>query len=193
MPKRVIIVHGWGNKAEDYWFPWLKKELEERGFSVVAPSLPQTKIPRIGNWIPALQAAVGTLDDQTFFVGHSLGCLAIARYLETAPEGVKAGGAVLVAGFFKRLTNVETDGFNMEAVAEWLETPLDLEKVKSHLGKSVAIFSDNDRYVPLDNQEEFRDRLGSKIIVEHAKGHFYEGDERYRQPVVLNALLEITQ
>jgi len=30
--KRVFIVHGWGGHPEEGWFPWLKKELERRGF-----------------------------------------------------------------------------------------------------------------------------------------------------------------
>ena len=35
-----------------------------------------------------------------------------------------------------------------------------------------TIFSDNDPYVPLDNQDDFKIRLGSKIIIDHNKGHF---------------------
>lgn len=29
--KRVIIVHGWDGYPEEGWFPWFKKELEEKG------------------------------------------------------------------------------------------------------------------------------------------------------------------
>src|SRR3989338_7241510 len=94
--KRIFIVHGWDGYPEEGWFPWLKKELEAKGFEVQVPQLPQADAPRIYNWVPALTKTVGVPDKQTFFVGHSMGCQTIARYLETLPEGVQVGGAVFV-------------------------------------------------------------------------------------------------
>lgn len=102
MHKRVFIIHGWDGYPEEGWFPWLKKELEAKSFTVFVPQLPKPDEPRIDNWVPELRKVVGNPDEQTYFVGHSMGCQTIARYLETLPEGVKVGGAVFVAGFFKR-------------------------------------------------------------------------------------------
>src|SRR3989339_1196447 len=188
MQKRVFIIHGWDGYPEKDWFPWLKAELENRDFAVFVPQLPKTDEPRISNWIPALKEVVGIVDNQTYFVGHSMGCQTIARYLETLPEDVKVGGAVFVAGFFKRLSNLEDDDVVQSVADEWLKTLLDLEKVKLHLDKSVAIFSDNDPYVPIDNQEEYRDKLGAKIIIEHEKGHFSGRNGTTELPVVLDAV-----
>lgn len=143
--------------------------------------------------MPKLAEVVGTADENTYFVGHSMGCQTIARYIETLPEGVKVGGAVFVAGFFKRLSGLEDDSDVRETDKHWLGTPLDLEKVKSHLPKSVAIFSDNDPYVPLDNQDDFRDKLGSEIIVEKNMGHFSGSNGITELPVVLNSILKIAQ
>lgn len=189
MPKKVIIVHGWSGYSEEGWFPWLKNELESRGFEVVVPQMPQPEEPRINNWVPALSTAIGTPDENTYLVGHSMGCQAIARYLETLPEGIRVGGAIFVAGFFKRLTNLEEEEAASGVAEEWLHTTLDLVKVKSHLSGSVAIFSDNDQYVPPDNQEEFANILGSEIIVEHEKGHFSGSDGVAQLPVALEAVL----
>ena len=175
MIKRVFIVHGWDGYPEEGWFPWLKKNLEEKGFEVFVPQLPDAGNPRIEQWVPALAAAVGHPDEQTYLVGHSMGCQAIARYLETLPAGQKVGGAVFVAGFFKRLTGLEDDPEVRETDRHWLEAPLDFQKVKAHLPKSMAIFSDDDPWVPPDNQEDFRDKLGSEIAIEHGQGHFSGG------------------
>jgi uncharacterized protein len=191
MQKRVFIIHGWDSKPEDCWFPWLKKELESRGFAVIIPAMPKPEEPRIGSWVPTLAQAVGTSDEQTYFVGHSMGCQTIARYLESLPEGIKVGGAVFLAGFFKHLTNIGTDETEQSVEKEWLATPLDLKKVKIHLDKSVAIFSDDDKFVPLDNQDAFRNQLGSKIIVEHTMGHFSGSNGIKDLPVVFASLLEI--
>lgn len=191
MPKRVFIIHGWGGYQTEGWFPWLKRELESRGFEVFIPHLPDADKPRIQKWIPAIAEAVGVPDKDTYFVGHSMGCQAIARYIETLDR--KVGGAVFVAGFFKRLTGLEDDLDVQETDRHWLEAPLDFEKVRENLGKSVAIFSDDDPWVPLDNQDTFRDKISSKIIIEHAKRHFSGGDGIKELPAVLTAVEELIQ
>ena len=198
MTNRVFIVHGWGGYPEEGWFPWLKRELSAGGGSsfggeVFVPQLPDADNPRIYNWVPKLAEVVGTPDEQTYLVGHSMGCQTIARYLEGLPEGVKVGGAVFVAGFFKRLTGLEGDASVQETDRHWLTAPLDLAKVKSHLLKSVAIFSDDDPWVPLDNQDDFRDKLGSEIIIEHGMGHFSGSTGMTELPVVLEKLRAIMQ
>jgi hypothetical protein len=197
MAKRVFIVHGWDGYPEEGWFPWLKKELENKGFEVFVPQMPKPEEPRIYNWVPALAEAVGQADGETYFVGHSMGCQTIVRYLETLPVGVKVGGAVFVSGFFKELTNIGDDeeigAEEAKEVADhWLKTPIDWDKVTNHLDKNVAIFSDDDPYVPASNQTDFKDKLGSEIIVEHAKGHFSGSEGVTELPVVLDSILKIS-
>ncbi|OGN15141.1 MAG: hypothetical protein A3J47_01435, partial [Candidatus Yanofskybacteria bacterium RIFCSPHIGHO2_02_FULL_43_22] len=143
MKKRVFIIHGWEGYPEENWFPWLKKELEAKGFEVFVSQMPDADNPRIEKWIPAIAKIVGTADENTYFVGHSMGCQAVARYLETLPKNAKVGGAIFVAGFFKRLTGLGEEPNFEEVEREWLGTPLDLEKAKNHLSESVAIFSDD--------------------------------------------------
>src|SRR3989338_8245233 len=118
--KRVFLIHGWDGYPEEGWFPWLKKELEEKWFKVFVPQLPDAANPRIEKWVPVLARIVGVADEQTYFVGHSIGCQTIARYLETLPEGQKIVGAVFVAGFFERV-NLEKDHDVQETGRLWLE------------------------------------------------------------------------
>lgn len=192
MNKRVFIIHGWDGYPEEGWFPWLKKELEARGFEVFVPQMPDAGNPRIYNWVPKLAEIVGVPNENSYFVGHSMGCQAIARYLETLPDNIKIGGAVFVAGFFKRLT-AESDLEVQKIRKHWLETPINFEKIKLHMPRSVAIFSDNDPYVPLDNQDDFRDKLGSKIILEHQKGHFSGPSDGITElSIVLESVLNLS-
>ena len=155
------------------------------------PQLPEAGSPRMHNWVPALVKEVGTPDLQTYFVGHSMGCQTIARYLESLDDGIQVGGAVFVAGFFKRLTNLDKDANSQETEKHWLTAPPDLVKVKSHLPKSVAVFSDNDPYVPLDNQDDYRDKLGAEIIIEHNKLHFSGPEGHTELPVALEKVLQL--
>lgn len=192
--KRVYIIHGWEGYPNEGWFPWLKRELENSGFEVHVPQMPDAGNPRIDRWIPWISKVVGVPDGQSYFVGHSMGVQAIVRYLELLSEGTQVGGAVFVAGFFKRLTGLEDDPETQSVRKHWLETPLNLGKVKKHLKNSVAVFSDNDPFVPLDDQDDFRYRLKSKIIVQHNMGHFSGPTDNVTElPVVLEELLKMSK
>ena len=157
--KRVFIIHGWDGYPEEGWFPWLKEELEKRGFEVIVPTMPEPEEPKIEIWVPFLTKLIGTPDQNTFFVGHSIGCQAIIRYLETLPENTKIGGAVFVAGWYD-LRNLETK--KEERIAgPWVNTPRNDEKINKIMnGEVVAIFSDNDPWVIHENQNSWRKKSG---------------------------------
>lgn len=189
MAKKVFVIHGWCGNPSEAWFPWLKKELEKRKFHVEVPAMPDTDNPSIETWVPFLKEEVKAPDKGTYFVGHSIGCQAILRYL--ADIDTKVGGAVFVAGWFT-LTNLETDE-EWETAKPWIETPIDFGKVRKCLPKCSAIFSDSDPFVPLDNSSVFKEKLGAKIIIEKQKGHFTGEDNVKELPSVLKELLEIAE
>jgi len=186
--KRVFIVHGWGGFPEEGWFPWLKRNLEKNGFQVQVPAMPEPAYPKIEPWVSHLSKIVGAVDENTFFVGHSIGCQTILRYLESLPADKKVGGAVFVAGWFT-LMNLKTDE-EKEIAKPWLETPIDFEKVKHHTKKFFAVFSDDDEVVPQENKKLFEERLGAKTAIEHKKGHFSGSDGVTELPSALKAVLE---
>ena len=189
MARRVFIIHGWDGYPDEGWFPWLKTKLEKNGFQVHVPSMPEPAEPKIEPWVSHLSKIVGEVDENTYFVGHSIGCQTILRYLERLPVDKKTGGAVFVAGWFT-LTNSETDE-EKEIAKPWLETPIDFEKVKRHTKKFFAVFSDDDEVVPQENKKLFSERLGAKTAIEHAKGHFSGSDGVKKLPVVLKAILSL--
>lgn len=57
--KRVFIIHGWDGYPEEAWFPWLKSQLEQAGFTVEVPAMPQPDEPTIEAWVPKLAEVVG--------------------------------------------------------------------------------------------------------------------------------------
>jgi uncharacterized protein len=185
--KRVFIVHGWDGNPDEAWLAWLRLELEKNNIQVVAPQMPNTGEPKIEEWVSYLTELVGVPNEETYFVGHSIGCQAIMRYLEKAyPQ--KVGGVIFVAGWF-HLENLE--GSAEEAIAKpWMETPIDLVKVKNSAKNILAIFSENDPFVPLADKNIFQKKLGAEIIVEKDKGHFTEDDGITQMPEVLEYILK---
>jgi predicted alpha/beta hydrolase family esterase len=81
--KRVILVHGWGGYPEEGWFPSFKKELEKEGYKVSVPAMSHPENPTIDDWVGHLAKVIGKPDENTFLVGHSIGCQTILRYLES--------------------------------------------------------------------------------------------------------------
>jgi len=155
---RVFIVHGWGDKPGDHWMPWLKGQLELKGFTVAAPAMPDTEAPVIGAWISHLNRQVGEAGEPTYYVGHSIGCQTIMRHLEQLPTGATVQGAAFVAPWFV-LTNLSAE--EGPIAQPWVDTPIDFARVRSRLPELTAYFSDDDPYVSLDNQSLFEQRLGA--------------------------------
>lgn len=165
--KRVFVVHGWAGNPNDGWKPWLKKELEANGFNVTIPAMPSPAKPRMKEWIETLKNLVGKPDEETILVGHSLGCIAILRYLEELKEG-KIHKAVLIAGFSNNL------GF--DEIKNFFEKPIDWNKIKQRCDNFVLLHSDNDPYVPLKEGKILEKELNSKLVIEKGKKHFSNDD-----------------
>jgi uncharacterized protein len=178
--KRIFIIHRWSSGPEGDWRPWLKSELTQLGYEVTAPQMPDTAVPKIEKWVGYLSELVGKADSQTYFVGHSIGCQTILRYLQTQDEIV--GGAVFVAGWFN-LENLEYA--EVRRIAKpWIETPLDKEKLKKVLPKSTLLISDNDPYDCRDENVKGFTELGANIVTVPEAGHF-TGVDGYEQFTLL--------
>lgn len=97
------------------------------------------------------------------------------------------GGAILIAPFLQ-LINLETK--EEEDIARpWVDRPIDFMNIRKMSDKFVTIFSDNDKFVPLDaNKAAFEKALNPKVIIEQGKGHFTEEDEVTSLPVVVEEL-----
>ncbi len=120
MKKRIIIVHGWGGSPIADWIGWAAEVFREKGYEVIAPEMPDTDAPAIEKWMERLRFVVGIVDENTYFIGHSIGCQSVMRFLETSDAIV--GGAIFVAGWFD-LTNQDEE--EKMIAKPWLETPID--------------------------------------------------------------------
>src|SRR3989344_4113624 len=180
MQKRAFIVHGWSGSP--------KKE-----FKVFVPHMPDTDNPQIEAWVDALRRIVGEPDNDTYFIGHSIGCQTILRYLESLPDNVKVGGAIFVAGWFNLTKEVTGDPEQNKIAKPWLSTKINFSKVLKHTKKFTAIFSNNDPYVPLTDSKIFKAKLKAKTIIEKKQGHFTQDDNIKKVPVVIKELLNLSK
>jgi len=184
---KVILVHRWSGNPDSDWYKSVSTSLKEEGFQVEIPEMPNTDKPEISEWVGKLKEICPKPNAETLFIGHSIGCQAILRYLEQLDSKIKVGRVLFVAPWFN-LQNLE--GPEEEKISKpWVENSIDLEKVKTHLTTITTIFSDNDPYVSLSDKEVFKQILGSKVIVEHNKGHFTSEDNITDMQIVVNELI----
>ncbi|MBI2137539.1 serine hydrolase family protein [Candidatus Woesearchaeota archaeon] len=160
----VIIVHGLGGNSRENWFPWLKRELEKLGHSVIVPDFPDSENPELDKWLAILgRFEIGSGD---ILIGHSLGCPFILNVLERFEGRVKA--VFLVAGFVGLLGISDIDG----RVRNIAVRDFDWEKIRSSCKKFYAISSDDDPYVPITKARQLALNLASEVIVMKGKAHF---------------------
>jgi predicted alpha/beta hydrolase family esterase len=188
--RRVFIVHGWGGTPDEAWMPWLGHQLRQRGFRVESLAMPEPDVPKVEPWVATIAQHVGAPDAETFFVGHSIGCMAIMRYFQTIQETV--GGAVFVAPWLDLALGEEDSPENRAIVLPWI-APLNDVQVATVCPRMVCIFSDDDQFVPLSNVEQFERRFNAKPIIEHGKGHFDTSSRVTELYSALNAFLLFTK
>ena len=128
--KRVILVHGWGGGPKGGWFSWVKQELEKKNWKIIAPQMPETNNPIIDAWVSKLEEVAGEVDKDTYFIGPSMGCQTILRYLENLNEDKKVGGCIFVAGWFNLLETAYEEELEKAIAKPWLDTLIDFDKVK---------------------------------------------------------------
>ncbi len=183
MQKRAFLIHGWGGYPEEGWRPWLEEALLKHGIQAVSPAMPDTNTPQMEKWIEHIHSVVGEPDQETYLLGHSLGSIAILRYLETFKEKQKVGGVVLIAGF--------TDDLGVPELRNFFLKPIDWEKIKSVCSKYISIESDNDPYNLAPYNEAFKKYLGAETLLEHNMMHFSGDDGISELPIALESVLKL--
>ena len=167
--KKVYLVHGWGGNSEGGWFDWLKEELPKKGFEVIAFDMPNTENPRIEEWVGYLKDNIDDFNEHTYFVGHSIGCQTILRFLEKMHKHKRVAGCVFVAPWLN-LINLEPE--EMKIAHPWINSRIDFDRIRDHCSNFLAIFSGDDPYVHLDEVGRFKENLGAETLVKDKKGHF---------------------
>lgn len=163
--KKALIIHGTEGHPGENWFPWLKKELEQLGYTVYVPQFPSPPVipAKISEWFEVLNNY--EIDQDTIIIGHSLGGLFALRILEQINHSVRAALFVGASIGIKPIKYYDRDlafsGFDF-----------DWQKIKSNAKDFVVFHSDNDPYVDLANGKILSQKLGVELNFIPNAGHF---------------------
>ena len=182
---KIYIVHCWDGTKDDGWYPWLDEKLTNENNKVFRFNMPNTANPKIGEWVSFLDQQIDNLDENTFLVGHSIGCQTILRYLQSK-DVTKIGGVLLVAPWLDLLDYAIEDEESYDTAMPWLTEKIDFEKVKKFTDNIHCIFSDNDYFVSIDQKDKFEKLLDAKTLVVSGKGHISGEDNVYELKEILD-------
>ncbi|MBQ6991709.1 MAG: alpha/beta hydrolase [Clostridia bacterium] len=191
--KTIYLVHCWDGTSNDGWYPWIKENLEKnKDVKVVSFDMPNTEHPDIKEWTDKLDTMVEILNDGVYFIGHSIGCQTIMRYLENK-EIDKIGGLLFVAPWLDLLPNAISDEDSYNTAYPWINTEIDFNKIKKSTNNITCIFSDNDYFVSLDEENKFKLNLDAKTIIVKEKGHISADDDVFELKEILESAIEMIE
>ncbi|MDD3007064.1 MAG: RdgB/HAM1 family non-canonical purine NTP pyrophosphatase [Candidatus Pacebacteria bacterium] len=178
--RTAIFVHGFEDDKNGQYSPWkdgdLRKKLEALGYEIIAPNMPDSHHPKRAEWISFLKQYESKINANTIFIGHSLGCAAVADFINEIDKKVK--GVYLIAPasevvdfveFKKEWRNDNSDVTSVEAFAK------DKTDWKSLKGKAEIIkvfISDDDKYIPFKETLRYFEERKINCISLHEQKHF---------------------
>lgn len=183
--KKIYLVHCWGGTSDDGWYPWLDKKISNNDNEVIRFNMPNTTNPVINDWIETLDSKVDKLDENTYFIGHSIGCQTIMRYLEKKDVS-KIGGMLFVTPWLDLLPKAIEDEESYNIAYPWLNEPISFDKIKNFTNNIYCIFSDDDYFVSLEQEKEFKNKLDANTIIVSNKGHISQDDNVYELQEILD-------
>ena len=165
---QAYIVHGYDASPQSHWFAQLKEKLEANGVKTEILSLPEPAAPKLDEWLAVLKERV-ILGEQTYLVGHSLGCPTILNFLQKYGTNDGVAGVTLVSGLAKPLR-----GF--EILDEFTSGGFDFALIKSRALNRAVIAAKDDYVVPFEFSRELADQLDAKFYPVQKGGHFLDRD-----------------
>jgi predicted alpha/beta hydrolase family esterase len=174
--KNALILHGTNGNSQENWFPWLKAQLENEGYNVWVPNLPNAEQPNIttyNNFL--LNENNWDFNENTKLIGHSSGAVAILGLLQALPDDTKIDTCYLVGSF--------KDDLGWDSLSDLFTTPFDFEQIKKKAQRFVFIHSDNDPYCPLEHAQFLATKIDGKLIIKEGQKHFSVGTfgEEYKK------------
>lgn len=169
--KRAAILHGTDGHPDHHWMPWLKQKLEEQGYEVWAPELPENHTPDRETYNNFLFSQGWDFADN-IVVGHSSGAVSVLNLLmdERCPM-IKLGVMVGAWAGGRPMGHFDENQF----AKLFPENGFDFELIKSKADHLAFLHSDDDPYCPLEQAQYLAEQLGASITVLYGAGHISAG------------------
>ena len=198
----IVIFHGSFGHPDENWFPYLKENLEAKGETVIVPQFPvdswdlivekgegyMSPIQNLSNWVDTFKRDVLPLLPKTnlIFVGHSIATIFMLHVVDI--YNIHLQKAIFVSPFLSELPRWEFNAVN----ATFYKIDFDFQKIIQHIPERIAVYADDDPYVPQEKFKEFIDLTQSKPVMVKGGGHL-NARAGYKEFPLLLSLIENTE
>lgn len=177
---KAILIHGNGGYTQDdFWLPYLNRELTNLGIQVIARNFPDPKLARAAYWLPFI-SELGA-DENTILIGHSSGAIAAMRYAENH----KILGSVLVSTYYTDLNDAE------EKASGYFDHPWDWGKIRANQKWVIQFASTDDPWIPIEEARLIHEKLNSRYIEYTNKGHFGLPNDKKEFPEIIAEIRKV--
>jgi len=181
----IYVIHGYTSSSQAEWFPWLKEQFKNNSVKIDIPNMPNSEDPHLEQWLKHLRKNVLDINENTIFIGHSLGCVTALRYI--LEKNIKIKGAMLVSGFINENPMDE----QTEGLQEFVDGLLDIERIKSLIPSRIVITATDDDIVPTEATQKLAKALDANLIILSSGKHFIARDGYTDFPVLLNEIQKL--
>lgn len=167
-----VILHGFTASSKDN--SWLKAELENRGYEVTVPDLPNTDKPTEEEQVKYVMEHC-KFDENTILIGFSLGGVVALKVLEKLTHPIVK---LVTAGGFIDPEFLDHDR-NFHNTFSW---KFNTAKILANTGEVVVLQDENDTAVSIEQAQRLAQALKTKVVnVKAVEPHFCGVEE----PIIL--------
>ena len=163
--ENVIVIHGCPSDEKDsefagHWMPWLKKELEAKGFDITIPIMPTPWKPEYKKWKEEFEKL--SITEHTTLIGHSCGAAFLVKWLSDTGKKVKKLILVGPAKIPDPMGDKRIQLYDFE---------ID-EKLREHVEQVVIFTSDTELERHRKSAQLYHEKLGGKYHELPKMGHY---------------------
>lgn len=166
--KKAALLHGTDGTPSDHWFPWMKSELENRGYEVFAPQLPECHTPNREAYEAFLRESNWDFTDN-ILVGHSSGATTVLNLL-SADWFPRVRASVLVGTFLNEKLTKTADWYEAGQFDNLFLEIYDPDVIKNRCDNFIFVHGSNDPYCDAEDARKHCSELDGKFI-EIESGH----------------------
>lgn len=183
--RQIFVLHGYSASIDDHWFLDLKHQIEDERTTVTLIPFPDSENPDVEAWQKVLDQQIPSVDENTYFVAHSLGVITLLHFLQRH-EYQNIGGMILVSGFSGFIS--DSSVLNSYITKSKVDTN-DFKGIK----KKLVYLSDNDDLVPPKLTIELAKEIDAPYITVPNGGHFLGREGYTKFPQLVDSLKEMLE
>lgn len=188
MSKKAVILHGTNGDPDNCWHPWLKKQLEAKGYEVFVPLLPDNDRPNKQTYDKFLRES-GWDFENNLIVGHSSGATTVLNLL-SEDWFPKVDTAILVGVFLNEKLTKSVDWYQDGQFDELFVTKFDPEQLKTKVERFYFVHGDDDPYCDYEDAKMLCEQLNGNFISVKGGKHFTNSSGAFELPMLTERLLQ---